>query len=67
MKIYTSYLARASKLQARGILPVAIVRYLPRNVNMINLQALSPSKELLFEYKRTLDTNVYTDVLIISN
>lgn len=60
MKIYTSYLARASKLQAKGLLPIAIVRFLPKNVNMIDLKTLAPSKELLFEYKRTLNTTVYT-------
>lgn len=51
MKIYTSYLAKAKKITEHGILPVAIIRYLPKRVEMINITTLAPNADILKQYK----------------
>ena len=60
MKIYTSYLAKSKKAIDKGLLPIAIVRYLPKNVNILNITTLAPNAGLLHRYKTDNDEVNYT-------
>lgn len=60
MILYTSYISKISKLDAQGILPVAIVNYLPRNLHVMNLSYLSPPAQTLAKYKKIKDSKVFT-------
>lgn len=60
MRIYTSYLAKSKKIIDNGLLPIAIVRYLPKSIDMINITTLAPNAKLLHRYKIDNDSISYT-------
>ena len=51
MNIYTSYFANHKELQRHGIKMIGITRFPPKWFNGLNLDILSPTKDLLMDFK----------------
>lgn len=55
-KIYTSYFANIKNLEKDGIVPVAICAMVPSWFDGVNLGSVAPSKDILFEHKKSAHT-----------
>jgi len=58
--IYTSYFAKARKIQDKSKL-VCIARFAPKGTDMAMAPELMPPKEVLFRYKKDGDMIAYTE------
>lgn len=61
--IYTSYYANLKNLPA-NMTPISISLLIPKDINIVQLSNLAPSKEILNKYKNSKQTNLDRDVYI---
>lgn len=58
MQVFTSYFAKINRLP-KDVLVINIARYAPKGVSLMSIPELSPTPDILFEYKKNPDEERY--------